>query len=109
MKRYFTISFLLTTWLMGCGSKPEKTTTPKLYTVTISQMQFRPSEIKVAKGDTVLFKNEDMVAHNVVESSSKKWSSAPLSTGQSWKLIANQSADYYCTIHPVMKGKIVVE
>ena len=55
MKKHFiqAISFFLTAWLMGCGGKPEAT--PKLYTVTISQMQFRPSEIKVAKGDSVLF------------------------------------------------------
>jgi len=77
--------------------------------VIIKGMQFQPSELKVTKGDTVQFKNEDMVTHNIVEASSKKWASDLLNTGQTWKLVVNQSADYYCSIHPVMKGKIVVQ
>ena len=72
-------------------------------------MQFQPSELTVQKGDTVVFINNDMVEHDVAEEKNKTWSSSPLPAGKSYSLVVNQSADYYCTIHPVMKGKLLVQ
>lgn len=81
---------------------------PKVYTVEIKQMQFQPSTLELEKGDTVVFKNEDMVTHDVTEAGSRKWSSSALPAGQSWKLVADKSTDYYCSIHQVMKGRLIV-
>ncbi len=50
-----------------------------------------------------------MVAHNVTEEVNKAWSSSALPSGAFWKLVADKSADYFCTIHPVMKGKLNVQ
>jgi plastocyanin len=77
--------------------------------VQISAMQFQPAEITVNKGDTVIFTNNDMLVHDVTEEANKAWTSSPLSTGQSYKLVVTESADYFCSIHPVMKGKLLVE
>ena len=82
---------------------------PKVYTVEIKQMQFQPAALAVQKGDTVVFVNRDLVAHNVTEVSNKEWSSGDLLTDKSWKMKVAKSADYYCTIHLVMKGKLVVQ
>ena len=101
---YSCLAFLLNC----CTSAPQKTV-PKVYTVTIKQMQFQPAELTVQRGDTVIFVNRDLVTHNVTEESSKAWASAPLPDGASWKLAVTQSADYYCSIHPVMKGKLLVQ
>lgn len=79
------------------------------YTVEISQMVFSPAEVVVKKGDKVTFINHDLVAHDVTEESSKTWTSSPLQPQQSWTLEVNQSANYYCSLHPVMKGKIIVK
>jgi plastocyanin len=84
-------------------------TMPKVYTVTIEQMKFEPSEIKVKKGDTVVFVNNDIVTHDITEESSKAWTSKPLPANASWKLAVTQSSGYYCSIHPMMKGKILVQ
>ncbi len=84
-------------------------TMPKVYAVTIALMKFDPDTITVKKGDTVVFYNHDMVTHDITEEHSKAWTSKPLPADASWKLVATQSSDYYCTIHPVMKGKIVVQ
>ena len=72
-------------------------------------MQFQPSELSVKKGDTVVFINKDIVAHDVTEEKSKEWRSSPLLTDQSFKLVVTKTADYYCSLHPVMKGKIQVK
>jgi plastocyanin len=103
------ISFLfaLVTLSESC-SKPEEKILPASHTVEIKAMQFQPAELFVRKGDTVTFLNRDIVVHDVTEQTSKAWASSPLSTGQSFRMVINNSEDYYCTIHPVMKGKISV-
>jgi plastocyanin len=83
--------------------------TDRFHSVEIRQMQFVPSEIRVHKGDTIAWINNDIVVHDVTEEKNKEWSSSPLPIGSTWKMVAVKSADYYCSIHVVMKGKIVVE
>jgi|SRR5215217_3137821 len=98
-------------WLLllgGCSPAPTKGK-PQTYMVEIKQMQFQPAVLQLHKNDTVLFINRDMVAHTATEATSKSWSSPTLPSDSSWKVAIGQSADYYCTIHPVMKGKIVVQ
>ncbi len=94
--------------LNSCTTETERPA-PKLHTVEIKQMKFQPAELVVQKGDTVLWINNDIVAHDVTEESSKAWTSSLMPVGQSWSLVVTQSVDYYCSIHMVMKGKLVVQ
>ncbi|HLP39488.1 plastocyanin/azurin family copper-binding protein [Lacibacter sp.] len=80
----------------------------QVHYVRIKGMQFSPAEMYVGKDDKIIFTNNDPVVHNVTEETSKKWASSELQTSQSWELTVIESADYYCTLHPVMKGKIIV-
>lgn len=94
------------TFLCSCNASEPKS--PSTDTVVIDEMKFNPETITVNKGDTIVFINKDLVDHDVTEVN-KKWASPPLSMGDTWKLVADESADYYCTIHVVMKGKIIVK
>jgi len=94
--------------LSSCTSAPEKAI-PKVYNVEINQMQFQPASLTVQKGDTVIWTNHDMVAHDVTEEKEKRWTSGPLAPGESWSLVVNESADYYCSVHVIMKGKLIVQ
>lgn len=94
--------------LTACTSSEEKKIFNS-YTVEIKGMQFQPATLSVEKGDTVIFMNNDMLMHNVTETETKSWASPDLSTGQRYTHIVSKSADYYCTIHPTMKGKLVVK
>ena len=103
-------------FLNGCNSSPEKAAVHekaavvhKVYKVEIKQMQFQPPELTVQKGDTVVWTNNDIVAHDVTSLGGKLWTSGPLAPGKSWSLVATESTDYYCSIHVVMKGKLVVQ
>lgn len=87
---------------------PGKNSSPASHKVVINAMQFQPSELRVNRGDTVIFENRDLVVHDVTEEKTKAWKSSPLASGQSFPLVITVSADYYCSIHPVMKGKIIV-
>lgn len=105
--------------LISCASPseqptPEPATTidepkPTVHSVEITQMKFYPAELKVKKGDKVVFVNHDLVTHDITEESKKEWSSSPLVTDQTWILVVTESVNYFCSIHPVMKGKIIVE
>ncbi len=107
----YVIIFLL---LISCSTTPKKikggsSVIPRSYTILISGMKFNPQEIKVHKGDTLIWKNEDMVPHCVTEMPDKTWTSMIIAPGGSWKMAVTKGSDYYCAIHQVMTGKIIVE
>ena len=110
------LMFLLSL-LAACSSPVEKEGTEKagekekatMHAVEITKMMFYPAELKVKKGDKVVFVNHDLVTHDVTEESGKTWRSDPLATDQTFILEVTETVNYYCSIHPVMKGSIVVE
>jgi plastocyanin len=101
-------SFLLITLLTGCLS-PVKKSTPLVHQVQIKNMKFVPAELIVNKGDTVVWTNMDILTHDVTEQKDKAWTSGPIQMAKTWKMEARESADYYCSIHVVMKGRITVK
>jgi plastocyanin len=82
---------------------------PQAVTIEIQSMKFKPEEIYVHKGDTVIWDNQDLVAHCVTEDPGKAWTSLEIEPGNTWKKVVDKSTNYYCAIHLVMKGRIVVE
>jgi plastocyanin len=96
--------------LFSCNNSGNNATKPsaKAYTIVIQQMKFTPAELTVNMGDTVTWTNNDILEHNVTEERNKAWSSSKLSAGKSWSKVIQNSADYYCSIHPVMKGSLKV-
>ena len=79
------------------------------HTVEIKQMKFIPDELAVRKGDTVVWVNNGITLHDVTEQPSSAWSSKPIPVGSSWTTIVEETAEYYCSLHVVMKGSIVVQ
>src|SRR5690349_268713 len=97
----------LSFFLHSCTT--EETIIPQSHTVEIRAMKFQPAELLVKKGDTVIFVNQDILVHDVTEEKPKGWKSQPLATGQSYRMVVNESSNYYCSIHPVMKGKLLTD
>lgn len=97
----------------GChpsgNSNPPATVTPVTDTVIISGMKFNPEELYVHPSDTVLWINEDIVTHNVTKYPGEEWTSGALATGASWKRVMNDSASYFCSIHPTMRAKVLIK
>lgn len=79
------------------------------HTIEIKQMKFLPAELTLQSGDTVMWINNDFVLHDVTEENKKRWTSAPIATGESWSKIVTESAEYFCSLHVLMKGKLTVE
>lgn len=94
--------------LNGCSTSPKKYV-PKTHTVEIAQMKFQPANLTVHIGDTVVWINKDIVAHDVTQVPTSTWTSSNLAPGKSWKMAVQESDDYYCSIHIVMVGKLIVQ
>lgn len=100
------LSFLLL--LFTVQFVPSGKNIPRSHTVEIKGMQFVPAVLDVRKGDTVVWVNRDVVLHNVTEKTGS-WASSPIRRNTRWEKRILSSADYYCSLHPVMKGRIQVK
>jgi plastocyanin len=82
---------------------------PKTHTIEIRDMQFIPASLVVNSGDTVIWKNEDVVPHTAT-STVKGFDSGGIEPGKSWTYVAGKkgSFPYACTYHPTMKATLSV-
>jgi plastocyanin len=77
---------------------------------------FVPETLTVSKGTTVSWTNEDTTLHTVTSGSAEsgnsgtEFDSSYLAAGKTFQHPFNTAGtfDYYCTLHPYMKGKVVV-
>jgi len=78
--------------------------------VTIDNFSFTPNSITVAAGTTVVWTNKDDVPHNVTNPD-KEFKSPTLDTDEQWEYTFKKAGafEYYCTIHPKMTGRVVVQ
>ncbi len=79
----------------------------KPHTVSISNFQFMPKTLTVAKGTKVTWTNNDTTGHNVTFTAFK---SKTLAHGKKFSHVFGTAGtfSYKCTIHPGMSGKIIV-
>lgn len=77
-------------------------------TVSISGFAFKPATLTVVKGTTVRWVNGDKVPHTATRAGGfdKRVGAGKAATV---KFAARGTFRYHCTIHPEMRGKIVVE
>lgn len=77
-------------------------------TITIQNFSFNPAALTVKQGTKVTWINEDSAPHKI---KSDTFNSSNLNKGDKFEFVFNNkgSFDYICSIHPSMKGKIVVE
>ena len=78
--------------------------------VEIKNMHFTPDTLTIVAGTTVTWKNDDSSPHTVTDKS-RVFRSAGLDTGDtfSYTFASPGEFTYFCTIHPMMVGKIVVK
>jgi amicyanin len=78
--------------------------------VKIDDFAFSPPSLTVKAGTTVTWRNKDDIPHTVA-SSGRLFKSKALDTDDSYSFTFNEpgSYQYFCSLHPHMTGKIVVE
>jgi plastocyanin len=78
--------------------------------VNIDNFSFMPKTLTVTVGTTVTWTNHDDVPHTVV-STKKGFASPALDTDErfSFRFTAPGTYPYYCSVHPMMTGTVVVK
>ncbi|MCL6593343.1 MAG: multicopper oxidase domain-containing protein, partial [Alicyclobacillus sp.] len=115
----------LTAALAGCGHNvqaPQPTTAltgiqgfAQTVTVHMGNMAFLPTTLHVAPGTTVVWNNNDNIAHTVTSGANRvkdgRFDSDDLQPGKTFSYTFTKPGTYpyYCVYHPNMKGTVVVD
>jgi len=80
-------------------------------TIQIRDFTYFPKEVKLSVGEEITWVNLDYVRHTVTSDGGGPLNSVLLSQGEEYSYIFTTPGeyDYYCTPHPYMTGRIVVE
>jgi plastocyanin len=83
---------------------------PRTHTVMIHNFAFQPADLTVMVGDTVVWKNTDIVSHTVTAADGS-FDSDEIKPGKSWKFVAKKAGTfmYGCSPHPNMHGTLTVK
>jgi plastocyanin len=78
--------------------------------VKIDNFTFSPTELKVPVGATVIWTNHDDIPHTVV-STDKAFKSKVLDSDEKYSFTFGQAGtfDYFCSIHPKMTARVIVQ
>jgi len=94
----------------GANESPLKAGAPSRE-VKIDNFTFAPADLTVAPGTTVRWVNRDDIPHTVVSEDKLTFKSKPLDTDQefSYTFTKPGTFSYFCSIHPKMTAKVVVQ
>lgn len=82
----------------------------KTWTIAIADMRFQPTSATVARGDTIVWVNHDLVPHTVTSEGSS-FDSHTIAPGGNWRYRATAPGryPYACTFHPTMRATLIVK
>ncbi len=77
--------------------------------IIIEGMRFNPPSVTVARGDTIVWVNQDLVAHTATAAG--VFDSHEIPPDASWTYVAHTPGRYayICTFHPTMKATLTVK
>ena len=94
----------------GLAEDPNNAGAGPVASVSMDHNTFIPSEITVAPGTTVTWVNKEAMPHTVVHVNKGFRSKTLVKDAQySFTFTAAGDYDYLCSIHPNMKGKVIVK
>ncbi len=100
--------------IISCGKSSgynsPMNTMPGANTVSIVNMSFSPASLTVTAGTTVTWTNNDTMTHTVTADDAS-FDSGNITMGTKYPRLFSTAGTYtyHCTIHPNMKGTIVVK
>jgi plastocyanin len=81
-----------------------------VHTVVIENMQYNPPELRVHRGERIVWVNKDLFPHTVT-AAAHAFDSGSIAAGASWTYVAGKAGEYAygCTFHPTMKAILRVQ
>ena len=80
------------------------------HTVIIENMQYSPAQLRVHRGERIVWVNKDLFPHTVT-AAARAFDSGSIAANSAWTYVAGKAGEYAygCTFHPSMKGRIEVQ
>ena len=77
-------------------------------TVTVENFNFSPASLTIKEGTTVTWINQDSAPHQI---KSNTFNSSTLNKGGNFQFTFSTAGEYsyFCSIHPSMQGRIIVQ
>jgi plastocyanin len=103
-------ALLLAAAIFSAGYGENTMAEPKTHTIVIEAMQFAPQVLEVSPGDTVVWVNKDAFPHDAT-ATNRSFRSKEIAPNGSWKFkpVRKGTFPYLCTLHPTMKGSLIVK
>jgi len=107
--RAATFAVALTVIVCAIALAAAERAKPTTHTVTMENMRFQPETLTVARGDTVVWINKDLVPHTAT-SKAGGFDSQIIQAQKSWRFTARKRGEfaYLCTFHPTMTAMLRV-
>jgi plastocyanin len=83
----------------------------RVHVIEISGMAFHPNSLEVARGDTIIWVNHDIVPHTSTAARKSGWNRGQLQQGQRYLFIPRRAGreEYRCELHPTMVAWLIVD
>lgn len=107
--RYFGTIVVVALALLSATLTQGSDKTARTHTVLIKGFAFVPDHLTVSAGDTVVWKNEDIVPHTATGDGA--FDSKEIGSTKSWtyKAMRKGKFPYICTYHPTMHAELTVQ
>ena len=94
----------------ACSSKDTTTTPPQQAAVAITGFKFLPDTVKVPRGSTVTWTNNDTAPHTATVDSGTEFASANITTGTTFshQFLTAGTFNYHCAVHATMAHAVVI-
>jgi len=91
----------------AAAALPQLANAATTHQVSIEGFKFQPASLAVSVGDTVVFTNNDGAPHTAT-ANDRSWTTPRLRGGDSASVtvVAGMEGDYFCAVHPNMKGAL---
>ena len=101
---------LLVAFPAADGSQPVPVRAGTEHLILINKFTFQPAVLTIATGETVEWKNAGIVPHTATSLDGKTFDSGTIQTAESRKVTLSKQGtfEYICTLHPNMKGRLIV-
>jgi plastocyanin len=108
--RIATAVLLAASVCIGADTSAAEPAKHSVHTVSIDAMKYLPDRLTVHAGETVVWINKDPFPHTVTEVNGH-FDSHEIKPNGSWRYVAKKRGEFafVCTLHPSMKGALLVE
>ena len=108
--RHRAASIMLALCVLSAGWLMAVSAAAATHTIVMEGVAFVPETVTVRQGDTVVWVNRDPFPHTAT-ALDRSFDSGEMGPDKLWKYTARNKGKvgYVCTLHPTMKGMLIVE